>query len=135
MSERIERHGRISVTRHSSEEANQTQVHVAQVAITETRVENGSFSQSVTQTTVSQRVTTDGPGTAVVSATHETRIAVGNETDVFDPECSCDARERALIASLRAYLRPASAPQCLISRLTATLDRCCLSENPHRQQQ
>lgn len=36
--------------------------------------------------------------------------------DCFDIDC-CDAREQALIKTLRAYLRPQSAPECLIARL------------------
>jgi hypothetical protein len=45
--------------------------------------------------------------------------------DCFDPETCCDERERALIAAMRAYLRPKHAPQSLIDRLEATLDHCC----------
>ncbi|MCI1649568.1 hypothetical protein [Bifidobacterium tibiigranuli] len=44
--------------------------------------------------------------------------------ECFDPSC-CDAREKALIRSLRAYLRPQIAPDCLIARLSQTLDRYC----------
>lgn len=43
----------------------------------------------------------------------------------FDPEACCDEREKALIAELRAYLRPEEAPECLLRRLRATLDQCC----------
>ena len=45
--------------------------------------------------------------------------------DAGDPETCCDERERALIAAMRAYLRPKHAPQSLIDRLEATLDHCC----------
>ncbi|PJM79645.1 hypothetical protein [Bifidobacterium scaligerum] len=45
--------------------------------------------------------------------------------DCFDPSTCCDAREQALIAALRAYLRPDEAPECLMARLKATLDHCC----------
>jgi hypothetical protein len=44
--------------------------------------------------------------------------------ECFDPSC-CDAREKALIRSLRAYLRPQNAPDCLIARLSQALDRYC----------
>ena len=46
----------------------------------------------------------------------------------FDPECSCDERERALIEMLRAYLRPTTAPECLLRRLRDTIDHCCHDE-------
>lgn len=42
----------------------------------------------------------------------------------FDPD-RCDARERALIMAMRAYLRPQVAPECLMRRLRETLDHCC----------
>ncbi|WP_440201417.1 hypothetical protein [Bifidobacterium pullorum] len=48
--------------------------------------------------------------------------------DHFDPASCCSAREQAMIAALRAYLRPQSAPDCLVARLKATLDRCCADE-------
>jgi hypothetical protein len=47
------------------------------------------------------------------------------QEDYFDPE-SCDAREKALITQLRSLLRPIAAPECLIERIEATLDRCCV---------
>lgn len=53
----------------------------------------------------------------------ESRVAVSPEC--FDPETCCDERERALIAAMRAYLRPSHAPQSLIDRLEAALDHCC----------
>ena len=40
-------------------------------------------------------------------------------------EACCDAHERAMIAALRAYLRPDVAPECLMARLKEALDRCC----------
>ena len=43
----------------------------------------------------------------------------------FDLDTCCDARERALIMAMRAYLRPDVAPECLMKRLRATLDHCC----------
>ena len=52
-------------------------------------------------------------------------VRVSTSGDCFDPERCCDERERALIAAMRAYLRPQHAPQSLIDRLEATLDHCC----------
>ncbi|WEV66893.1 hypothetical protein OZX72_06440 [Bifidobacterium sp. ESL0769] len=52
-----------------------------------------------------------------------------SDDECFNPESCCDAREKALIDELRDLLRPTSAPQCLIAKLEATLDRCCLEES------
>ena len=42
----------------------------------------------------------------------------------------CDARERALIeAPCAPYLRPEQAPECLLTRLRATLDHCCCEQD------
>ena len=57
----------------------------------------------------------------VTQVTH-TSVRVSTSSDCFDPERCCDERERALIAAMRAYLRPQHAPQSLIDRLEATLD-------------
>ena len=68
-------------------------------------------------------------GETTFSATSITRRVVSGESqavaDCFDPATCCDAHEQAMIAALRAYLRPDSAPECLMARLKATLDRCC----------
>ena len=51
----------------------------------------------------------------------DVHIAEVNEAgngECFDPETCCDARERALIEALRAYLRPEQAPECLLTRLS-----------------
>ncbi|KAB8289120.1 hypothetical protein DSM100688_0198 [Bifidobacterium ramosum] len=48
--------------------------------------------------------------------------------DCFDPDTCCDARERALIMAMRAYLRPDVAPECLMRRLRETLDHCCCDD-------
>ncbi|MBT1172221.1 hypothetical protein JS528_02360 [Bifidobacterium sp. MA2] len=45
--------------------------------------------------------------------------------DHFDPSTCCSEREQAMIASLRAYLRPEEAPECLKARIKACLDHCC----------
>ncbi|MBW3087297.1 hypothetical protein KIH77_00865 [Bifidobacterium sp. 82T24] len=47
-----------------------------------------------------------------------TSTAPGTDTDgCFDIDTCCDAREKAMIEALRAYLRPVNAPECLIERL------------------
>lgn len=69
-------------------------------------------------------VTTSEGGTVVTRVTH-TSVRVSASGDCFDPERCCDEHERALIAAMRAYLRPQHAPQRLIDRLEATLDHCC----------
>lgn len=79
MSQKIERHSRISITRQTATGVTHTDVHITEVGADE----------------------------------------------CFDPESCCDERERALIAALRAYLRPEQAPECLVRRLRATLDHCC----------
>lgn len=48
----------------------------------------------------------------------------GDDGEQFD-ECRCDERERMMIETMRAYLRPETAPACLYERLKVTLDRCC----------
>ena len=45
----------------------------------------------------------------VTQVTH-TSVRVSTSSDCFDPERCCDERERALIAAMRAYLRPQHAP-------------------------
>lgn len=81
----------------------------------EGQIEHGS------RVTVSQR---DSDASMRVEVT-EVSVSDG---ECFNPETCCDVRERALINELRALLRPTCAPQCLISRLEATLDRCCLED-------
>ena len=75
---------------------------------------------------------------SITSRTHEgvvhtdVHIAEVNEAasgECFDPETCCGARERALIEALRAYLRPEQAPECLLTRLRATLDHCCCEQD------
>lgn len=71
--------------------------------------------------------TTTNTNGVVTQVTH-TSVHVVASGDCFDPETCCDERERALIAAMRAYLRPKHAPQSLIDRLEATLDHCCDEE-------
>ena len=63
--------------------------------------------------------------TGSASASVQTDVHIVTEGDCFDPRTCCDEREQALIAALRAYLRPDVAPECLMARLKATLDHCC----------
>lgn len=63
--------------------------------------------------------------TAADGTVSQTEVHIVTEGDCFDPRTCCDEREQALIAALRAYLRPDVAPECLMARLKATLDHCC----------
>ena len=70
-----------------------------------------------------------GSGGAGVAAAGEAPAASPvSPGDCFDPDSCCDEREKALIAALRAYLRPAAAPECLLRRLRETLDHCCCED-------
>ncbi|PWG62271.1 hypothetical protein [Bifidobacterium callitrichidarum] len=60
-----------------------------------------------------------------VSAAPDDADATVSGGDCFDPSSCCSAREQAMIAALRAYLRPDVAPECLMAKLKATLDHCC----------
>ena len=55
-----------------------------------------------------------------ITAVHHRSVDTGSASASVQ-----DEREQALIAALRAYLRPDVAPECLIARLKATLDHCC----------
>ncbi|RBP98522.1 hypothetical protein CRD60_01275 [Bifidobacterium aemilianum] len=105
MSDTVEYHSHMSVTSHSSTGAMHAEVHLTHV---HTPQEESS-------------IVSLGANEAADVADH------------FDIEISCDAKERALIASLRRYLRPPSAPQCLFTRLSATLDQCCLYDADDEQ--
>ena len=78
------------------------------------------------------RVVSESYGETTFSATSITRRVVSGESpaaaDRFDPAICCDVHEQAMIATLRAYLRPDCAPECLLARLKETLDRCCCQE-------
>ena len=96
----IKRHGHLSITRRTPGGVTHTDMHV----------------------------TASAGASLVVSRTTSVTIAgdpATIPTDHFDPASCCGAREQAMIAALRAYLRPQTAPDCLLARLTATLDRCC----------
>lgn len=51
--------------------------------------------------------------TGSASASVQADVHIVTEGDCFDPRTCCDEREQALIAALRAYLRPDVAPECL----------------------
>ncbi len=75
---------------------------------------------------VSQYVSDDSRGTVSITSAS---LHIHDETpmapvdDCFDPETCCDERERLLIEELREYLRPQSAPACLIDRLRRMFDQ------------
>lgn len=75
---------------------------------------------------VSQYVSDDGRGTVSITSAslhiHD-EGPMGAVDDCFDPETCCDERERLLIEELREYLRPQSAPACLIDRLRRMFDQ------------
>lgn len=48
-----------------------------------------------------------------------------SQGDCFNIDACCDKEEKALIATLRAYLRPEQAPECLMNRLRHCLDEVC----------
>jgi hypothetical protein len=54
---------------------------------------------------------------------HQSQAEEFQEEDCFDPQKSCDEYERLLIERLRSYLRPQSAPACLIERLHSMFER------------
>lgn len=91
MSDPIERHSRISITRQTPVGIVHADVHITSVEISGMPGDMGDD-------------------------------LVG---DCFDPDSCCDEHEKAMIAALRAYLRPEVAPECLLARLRDTLDRCC----------
>ena len=97
----VERTRHISITRTGADGmVSQTEVHIT--AVHHRSVDTGSASASV-----------------------QADVHIVTEGDCFDPRTCCDEREQALIAALRAYLRPDVAPECLMARLKATLDHCC----------
>ncbi|HAK71297.1 hypothetical protein [Bifidobacterium sp. UBA6881] len=88
---------------------------------------NESVERHVSITTMGS----DGSVTYVAKTSVHVSDEGGDGNRWFDPETCCDERERALIAAMRAYLRPERAPQCLVDRLKDTLDRCCEDSRTH----
>ena len=74
-------------------------------------------------------ITQSTPDGVIHTDVHITEVDIshanGTDEACFHPELVCDPEERALIEELRAYLRPTTAPNQLITRLEETLDRCC----------
>lgn len=62
---------------------------------------------------------------------YDDETSMNHAEDCFDPATCCDAHEQTMIAMMRHYLRPESAPECLYERLRVTLDRCCEGEEQH----
>lgn len=73
---------------------------------------NGALRRAtITQTVVN---VTPAPAVPVPAAPEGFASSDGG---CFDINTCCDDREKAMIEMLRAYLRPAGAPECLIERL------------------
>lgn len=101
MSEPMERHSRLSITRSGLDGVSHTEVHVTEV-----------FAPARADCQLADE--TEDPGAGQESS-----------ADCFDPFTCCSPCEQAMIAALRAYLRPDQAPECLVSRLKTVLDDCC----------
>ena len=119
----VERTRHISITRTGADGmVSQTEVHI-------TAVHHRSviFSRSAVRLPVLSPKAASSAGycASSASASVQADVHIVTEGDCFDPRTCCDEREQALIAALRAYLRPDVAPECLIARLKATLDHCC----------
>ena len=107
MSETIERRSHVVVTRRTADGVTHTEVTEVHVVMPD-------------------RGTSDVPAARRASAGRsEAEAADAGPDDRFDPATCCSAREQAVIATLRAYLRPQTAPDCLIALLHAVLDDCC----------
>lgn len=144
MTSSIERHSHLTVTRQTEDGVIvHTDVHVTSSVTT-------SISSAVLSVhpdpALRPGVQPDALAGAALRSTEATGAATGSSVEVsdsenadddaaglaggaggtcFDPDTCCDARERALIMAMRAYLRPDVAPECLMRRLRATLDQCC----------
>lgn len=80
---------------------------------------------SVTRTTSDGMVSHTEVRISEVSVVGDAGDAVAGAGERFDPSTCCSRREQAMIAALRAYLRPQEAPECLRERIRVCLDRCC----------
>ncbi|KFI97780.1 hypothetical protein [Bifidobacterium stellenboschense] len=90
--------------------------HVRRIAVTRTSAD-GVVSHTEVRITETRVVDVDSAADAGRD--------MGDVGECFDPATCCSEREQAMIAALRAYLRPESAPECLKARLKACLDHCC----------
>lgn len=131
----------ISVTRRGANGVVRTEAEVTTV-----RSDGAQFPDDVVpsdDSVVRDNAVVDGDGVvrgdAVVDDDGVTEDVMTEESDLrddhFDPASCCDRQERAMIALLHDYLRPAIAPECLIRRLNETLDRCCCDVEEHRSRQ
>ena len=103
------------IERHVSIAADRDGTVVAKVTKTIVTVEHAESAGGVTPTG-------DGSGNGGSSEASASRRGRASEagsyvSDCFDVDALCDAREKAVIEVLRAYLRPQTAPACLIDRL------------------
>lgn len=142
----IERHSHLAVTRQTEDGTIvHTDVHVTasvttmSAAVTPVHpdpalrlgVQPDALAGAALRTTEATDDATAASVSASVSASYSENdddaegLTSGAGGACFDPDTCCDARERALIMAMRAYLRPDVAPECLMRRLRATLDRCC----------
>lgn len=108
----IERH--VTVTRRSADGVSRADVHVTE-HVSGLREASNEL---------------EDPGSCRADRTihaviRQDRHDAADAGDCFDPSVCCSRREQAMIAALRAYLRPDQAPECLLSRLRACLDDCC----------
>lgn len=131
----------ISVTRRGADGVMRTETEVTTV-----RSDGAQLPDDVVPSdgsVVRDNAVVDGDGVvrgdAIVDDDGVTEDVMTEESDLrddhFDPASCCDRQERAMIALLHDYLRPAIAPECLIRRLNETLDRCCCDVEEHRSRQ
>lgn len=121
MSESTIRHSYISMTRSDA-------AGVVHTEVVHTEVRHAEVMRTDVETTQTAGTaeTTHAAGTSEMSE-------AAHAEDSFDPASCCDKQERIMIASLREYLRPTIAPECLIQRLNETLDRCCCDIEEHQR--
>lgn len=132
MSETVERHSRISITQSGLDGVTRTEVRVSEMvsapaAYAGTEPYGGTESPQDDDPGAC-RGTRFAEGHAFPHNPRGAKVSCDNRSDdrdCFDPISCCSARERAMIAALKAYLRPDQAPDCLITRLKAVLDDCC----------
>ena len=111
MNDSVERHSRISITQTATDGT-----------VTHTDVRITAVTTRTDSSVGSSRGHAEPSGCANVS---NIPVGASDDNECFDPTTCCDEREQAVIAALRAYLRPQQAPECLMVRLRDTLDHCC----------
>lgn len=137
------RHGHVSVTRITQDGTVHEEVHISEV----------SYAAGAVGDVTGEAMAGGGDAARVASPVRDVALnavegieamgiadsdggfadnADNSDGVCFDPETCCGARERAMIAMLRAYLRPEVAPECLLAKLHATLDRCCYDDEEQR---